>query len=229
MASLNFFKTHLKDSYLRKHLDRRQGDETIASDYDWSFIHHIHCLIRTLKTNIEFDERCFGSMIILPAATSPNYSQFDFSDTYASNTILLRIGDVAIVAVLDDSCASTHFFMPFIKKISGPCSPIQLREVLAHLTLINSKLKYRPRFFTKFERFNQNISISTELPENIEMDEFTQEEFGEILYSKVSDFIGKIVSPEGHLVTEEIIKSGTYRFLLTPEGDFIANSMDLST
>lgn len=182
--ALIFFKTHLKDSFLRKHLDYRKGTETIASDYDWSFMHHVHCLIRTLKTGVEFDERCFGSTIILPATVSSNYSQFDFCDTYASNTIMLRIGDVAIVSVLDDSCAGTYLFTPFLEKITGPCSPLQLREILAHMTLINIKLKYRPRFFTKFDRFTQTLSIYTELPETIEMEDYTKEEFGQILYGK---------------------------------------------
>lgn len=223
--ALIFFKTHLKDSFLRKHLDKRKGLETIASDYDWSFMHHIHCLIRTLKTGAEFDDHCYGSMIILPASVSSNYSQFDFCDTYASNTIMLRIGDVAIVSVLDDSCASSYFLQPYIKNITGHCSPLQLREVLAHLTLINNKLKYRPRFFTRFNRFKQSISIYTELPETMELDDYTNDEFGEILHSKISDFFGKIICPNGNF-TEENVKSGNYKFLFDLDGNFIPNSME---
>ncbi|EOV7451013.1 hypothetical protein ACORBP_004380 [Vibrio vulnificus] len=226
--ALIFFKTHLKDSFLRKHLDMRKGEETIASDYDWSFMHHIHCLIRTLKTGVEFDERCFGSMIVLPATVSSNYSQFDFCDTYASNTVMLRIGDVAIVSVLDDSCASAYFLAPILEKITGSCSPLQLREILAHVTLINDKLKYRPRFFTKFDRATQSLSIHTELPETMDMEPFTKEEFGWVLYSKVSDYLGKITCPNGEF-TEENLKAGNYRFLINEKNEFIANSMEKFT
>lgn len=223
--TLIFFKTHLKDSFLRKHLDQRKGTEKISSDYDWSFMHHVHCLIRTLKTGVAFDEHCIGSIIILPATVSPNYSQFDFCDTYASNTIMLRIGDVAIVSVLDDSCASSYFFSPFIEKITGPCSPLQLREILAHMTLINTKLKYRPRFFTKFDRFTQSLSIHTELPETMDMEDYTKEEFGQILYTKVSDYLGKVHCPNGEF-TEANIKAGNYQFLLNTDNKFITNSME---
>lgn len=227
-VALIFFKTHLKDSYLRKHLDKRKGTETIASDYDWSFMHHIHCLVRTLKTGVEFDDRCFGSMIILPAKISSSYSQFDFCDTYASNSIMLRIGDVAIVSVLDDSCASSYFFKPYYEKITGGCSPLQLREILAHLTLLNNKLKYRPSFFTKFDRFTQTVSISTELPDVMELNEYTSGEFGELLYSKVHEYIGKVISLDGNF-NERNVKNGTYRFLLDLEGKFITNSLEKIT
>jgi hypothetical protein len=223
--ALIFFKTHLKDSYLRKHLDKRNGSESIASDYDWSFMHHVHCLVRTLKTGVEFDNRCFGSMIILPAKSSSKCPQFDYCDTYASNTLMLRIGDVAIVSVLDDSCASSYFFKPYCEKITGACSPIQLREVLAHLTLINNKLKYRPRFFTKFDRFTQKVSISTELPDVVELNEFTNKEFGEVLYNKVHDYIGKVTSLDGNF-TEHNVKNGNYRFILGLDGEFISNSLE---
>jgi len=223
--ALIFFKTHLKDAYLRKHLDSRKGLETIASNYDWSFMHHVHCLLRTLKTGVEMDERCLGSTIVLPAKVEQHYPQFDYCDTYASNTILLRIGDVAIVSVLDDSCASSYFFKPYLDKINGPCSPLQLREIMSHLTLLNNKLKYRPRFFSKFNRLQQEVSIYTDLPDVVELDKFTDEEFGEILFSKVSDYIGKVISPDGEF-NEQNVKSGKYHFLLGLDGNFIANSME---
>ena len=220
--ALIFFKTHLKDSYLRKNLDKRKGVESIASDYNWSFMHHIHCLVRTLKTGVKFDERCYGTTIIVPAQVNSNYSEFDFCDTYASNTIMLRIGDAAIISVLDDSCASSYFFKPYYEKITGACSPLQLREILAHLTLINNKLRYRPRFFTQFNRFTQEVSISTELPDIAELDEFTNEEFGNILYSKVHDYIGKVISLDGNF-NEKNVRNGTYHFLLDLDNKFISN------
>ena len=122
--ALIFFKTHLKDTYLRKHLDHRKGSETIASDYDWGVMHHIHCIVRAIQTGTSIENECFGTTAILPAKVSDLYSNYDYRDTYAANTILLRINDIAFLSVLDDSCAAAHFFSGHFKRITGPLSPM---------------------------------------------------------------------------------------------------------
>ncbi len=60
------------------------------------------------------------------------------------------------------------------------------------------------------------------------MEPFTKEEFGWVLYSKVSDYLGKITCPNGEF-TEENLKAGNYRFLINEKNEFIANSMEKFT
>ena len=210
--SLIFLKTHLKDSYLRKHLDRRKGDETIASDYEWELMHHIHCIVRAIKTGVSIENECLGSFCVLPAEVAEHYESYDYRDVYSANTILLRIGDIAFFAVLDDSCAALHFFSKHFKRITAPLSPLQLREVLSHFTLLNYKLKYRPVYFTKVDPNSGEIIIGAELPESMELEEHTCEEFGKIMYACVSDMIEIIENPELSSNIENI-KKGRYRFL----------------
>lgn len=224
--SLIFFKTHLKDSYLRKHLDQRKGNETIASDYDWGLMHHIHCIIRAIKTGAVIDKECFGTTIILPAKVSENYQSYDYRDTYAANTILIRIGEVAFLSVLDDSCASAHFFSNHLERINAPLSPLQLREVLSHLTLLNSKLKNRPSYYTWVDAESNELSISANLPESMELVGHSREELGEILYANVSEYVEQMHSPDANF-TADNIRKGSYHFLFDENGDFNKNSMEV--
>lgn len=216
----------MKDSYLRKHLDKRKGEETISSDYDWSFLHHIHCLIRAIQSDIAISHDCLGTVLVLPAKQVNHIDNYDYRDVYAANTTLLRIDDIAFLAVLDDSCASAHFFRGQLERIKGPLSPLQLREVLSHLTLLNFKLKYRPTYHTKFDSVSGNFFISAELPEKMELDNHTSEEFGEILYANVADFVENMPHNDSSF-TEENVRRGFYHFLFDEKGNFLYHSMNL--
>lgn len=224
--SLIFFKTHLKDSYLRKNLDKRLGDDPISSDYEWGLLHHIHCMIRALQNGISISNECLGSLIVLPAKTAEHLDKYDYRDVYAANTILLRINDIAFLAVLDDSCAALNFFSDHFKRLSAPLSPIQLREVLSHLTLLNSKLKYRPSYSTKINPSTGEAVIIAQLPESMELEDHTREELGEILYANVAEYVEKMPSPDKNFTKENVL-NGCYHFLFDENQEFILNSMDL--
>lgn len=224
--SLIFFKTHLKDSYLRKHLDKRKGEEPISSDYDWGLLHHIHCMVRAIQNGVAISNECFGTTFVLPAKTAEHLENYDYRDVYAANTILLRINDIAFLAVLDDSCAASYFFSGQTERISAPLSPIQLREVLSHLTLINYKLKYRPSYHTKIDSTTGDVRIVADLPERMEIEEHSKEEFGEILYANVSEFVAKMTSLDKNFTKENIL-NGDYHFLFDENGKFLTNSMEL--
>lgn len=221
---LVFIKTHLNDSYLRMHLDSRKGDHPISQEYEWGFLHHIHCMVRAELNGVEIHPDCYGSTIILPAKTGDHIEKYDYRDVYAANTILIRINDIAILSVLDDSCASSHFFSGHLDRITGQLSPIQLREVLSHLTLLNYKLKHRPKYYTRLSPTGR-VSIYAELPESMELEDHTREELGEILFANVFQYVEAGISDEEGFTSENIRKGG-YHFLFNENGDFIENSME---
>lgn len=223
--SLIFLKTYVKDSYLRKHLDRRKSDESIASEYDWEWMHHIHCMVRAVMAGHYIEPECFGSTFVFSAKDTNLQSGFDYRDMYIANTILLKLGDIAFIAVLDDSCYAANFFSDQTERISGPLSSLQLLEVLSHLTLINMKMKERPVYHTKVDPTNGEVSIGAKMPKNVELADFESSEFGEILFASIYPYIGKIGTEDG-LVTEDMIRSGHYRFLFDEQGKFVEDSMD---
>ena len=224
--SLIFLKTHLKDKYLTKHLDIRNGTEKISSEYQWGLLHHIHCMVRSIKTGATIAKECHGSLLILPAKEAGHYNQFDYSDNYVANTILLRFNNIAFIAVLDDSAASWNFFYHKFKKLTGHLCPMQLREVFSHFTLLNMKLKYRPIYSTSFDMLSGKSSIIAELPEKLEIEPITNEDIGEIVLANTLQFIKEINDPA---LNEKIdlIRIGTYQFLFNEDGEFLTNSMNL--
>ena len=226
--ALIFLKTHLKDTLLRIDLDRRKRDDRIASAYDWGLMHHIHALARARQVGATIADDVFGTLAVLPAKVDDHLFEFDYRDVYEANTVLLRVGDVAFVAVLDDSCACAHFFSDHFNRITGPLSPLQLREVLSHLTLLNAKLKYRPKYTTKLDRADGSMQIVAKLPESMELEDHTPEEIGEILYANVAEYVERMQTPDENF-TEENVRRGMYHFLFDENGKFITNSMDRIT
>jgi hypothetical protein len=176
-------------------------------------------------TGAKIDANCFGTTIVLPAKESEYFQSYDYRDTYLANTLLLRIGYVAFLAVLDDSCASAHFFSNHLKRINAPLSPIQLREVLSHLTLLNSKLKYRPSYYTVTNSISNEVSISANLPERMELENHTRKEFGEILYANVSKYVENIETQDKYFNADNI-RNGMYHFLFDENGEFIKKSLE---
>jgi hypothetical protein len=225
--SLVFLKTHLKDTYLRKHLDTRNGDELISDNYEWALLHHIHAMVIAEKNKTSIEPECWGSITMIPAKVAEHYENYDYSDIYAANTVLMRIGEIAFIAVLDDSCASLNFFLEQSKIIDGPLSPLQLREVQTILAFFNLKLKYRPQYGTRTDINIGEVSIFTELPDTLALEEFTDREIGELLYSNVEDIIKNM---NNTTLNENIenIKAGNFRFLFDESGRFIKNHMDSS-
>jgi len=222
--NLLFLKTHLKDRTLRYSLDARQGPEKIADFYDWSTMHHIHCIVRAYFTGAKLDPRLMGSVYILPAKNRAWFERFDYADFSHHKTMMIRMGDVAIVCVLDDACAVNSLLNDRLTpKLGGLLSPVQLREILARFAHAYAAIRTRPEFHTTFEKGLPYISVTH--PDQFEAD------LGDLL------LLGKLMdhtcapSLNGYLGKnkDEVmqgIRSGCWTFLLTPDGKFDALSME---
>lgn len=218
--ALIYLKTHLKDQTIRFHQDARKGSETIGENlYDWELIHHIHCMIRALKTGVEIDSKCFGSLIILPAHSPDNIVMFDYSDMYPNHTIMLRIDEIAFLAVLNDSGGCLGFLDNHTRNISAPLSVIQLKEMFSHISYLNNSFKNRPEYFTKYDPLNNKFTIDATLPEKPEIYEYDANKFGSILFFNTEQILKDLLDSEmnssEHL---EAIKRGEVSFLFGEDG-----------
>jgi hypothetical protein len=90
--ALIFLKLHLKHRELRWHVDRRLGDVKISKAYDWTQLHHIHCVIRSFYTGAVIDPKVYGSLFVLPASDAESPEEFDFADLLPGVSIFIRIG-----------------------------------------------------------------------------------------------------------------------------------------
>jgi hypothetical protein len=149
--ALIYLKTHLKDRHLRLWLDRRKSDQTVADLYDWGELHHIHCIARAFYTGADIAPEALGSIVVWPARNIEPDVNFDYADCYEGSTILLRLGEIALLAVLNDSCATWNLMQNEFGRLAGPLSSMQLRELMARMAYTNIYLPRRPRQYSTFE------------------------------------------------------------------------------
>jgi len=186
---LIYIKTHLRDKAFRWALDTREASSQIGDNYEWEELHHIHCIARSCVTRTRLAPETLGSVLIVPAAIHRHVEPFDYADIYAARTVLVRIHDVAIVAVLNDSCACYSVEKEdLLPRLLGALAPVQLRELLAHFADLNLRIVDRPRFYSEFA--GSTYSISATHPEQVELIERDACAYGAILQKACNGFLG---------------------------------------
>ncbi|WP_034923435.1 hypothetical protein [Gillisia sp. CAL575] len=220
---LMFLKTHLKDKSLLAERDRRKDEGFLADNYYWEDMHHIHCITRSHFTNAKIENNVYGSTFILPALAIDQFGGFDFIDSQTGKTIMIQLGEIVLIATLNDSCAASTIFMDRMMKIKFPVSPFQLREIVAHLNFINLSLKERPEYMSNINEQGE-YKIQADLPETLslldEKDRFVS--VGKFLRYYVEPMIGEIEEKEKIL---KEIEEGNRGYLFDENGDFIDHSI----
>lgn len=221
---LIYLKTHLKDRLLRYHQDHRNGNERIADIYEWEHLHHIHSLVRCFYTGCFVEAEAIGSFLGIPVKAQATSEKFDYADLYQAQTMLLRLDDVAFLAVFNDSGGAMSYFWQKLEKITGPVSELQLREIMVELAYLNLHLKERPTFQVEYDIMNKTCRIVGKRPklDLIDMDRSIR---GALLHHMIRHALPNIVIA-GHTEREmvEAIKAGSFTFLFNDDGKFIEES-----
>ena len=224
---LIFSKTHLKDNALYFHKDRRKGEQKIGELHAWGDLHHIHCVARSFYTQCALRAEVCGSLLVLPAKIIPGVESFDYGDLSFAQTMLLRIDDIAVITVLDDSNAVNSVRMSEQWKINGPLSPLQLREIAVRLAVQNLLLEERPFFSSEMDLQHEECAIVAHRPPDIRFVEPTAENeelFGRMMQHHCGPMIPE--GPEKDYIMEQM-GAGHYTFLLDEQGGFRADHMDV--
>jgi hypothetical protein len=222
--ALIFLKTHLKDKDLVFHRDRRKGDLKIGELHSWEDLHHIHCLARAFYTGCDLGVEVAGSLLVLPAKVRSHFEPFDYCDLSVGQTMLLRMEDIAIIAVFNDSQASLTVFMEDMQKmIGGPLSPLQVREIAVRLASINIQLVERPKFSSELDVISERYKILADGPSEWNLD-WHDDVQGGIMHHVCQDLLFN--SPEKEQILKDL-KTGRYTFLVDGQGKFIENHMEL--
>lgn len=221
--ALIFVKTHLKDKELRFHRDHRQESSNISDSYNWEEFHHIHCLARSFYTGCTLESSILGTLFVLPAKTEEPFEEFDFVALYGSQSMLLQLGEIAFIAVFNDSGAGFSLFKDKLQQISAPLSQMQLREILAIVAHINLHLKERPIYMSNFKPVNGTYSISAKVPDIVELEDYSLDEYGALLHYCCRDILPRIREEFG-MDIEQALKDGRWTFLFDQDDRFIENS-----
>ena len=221
--SLIFLKVHLKDKNLLIERDMRKNAGYIADRYYWEDIHHIHCVARSHYTGAVIDTNVYGSVFILPALVVEGWGGYDYVDSVHGKAVMLRLGELCIIVVLNDSCAGLSIVKDQIQKITGPLSPFQIREIVAHLNFINLSLKERPIYSSSFS-CDGKYKIIAEIPDTLFL--LDEEErvvtYGEFLRSYVQEMISDEIKDKEKYLIE--IEEGRRSYLFNEKGEFINHS-----
>ena len=210
--NLIFLKAHLRDKMLPLHLDRRRGSEALSNSYRWEELHHIHCVARSFYSHATLTPSAYGSLLVLPAQIAAPYTQFDYKDSYQAQTLLLRMGGVAVLTVLNDACAVVNAAQGLLARINAPLSPLQLREVFAHLAYINLSLEHRPEFITNAKAQTNELLITCQHPDKVSLKPYEPAALGQIMLECVQDYLDFY----NLTIDRDAISQGRWTFLPSP-------------
>jgi hypothetical protein len=225
--ALVFLKTHLKDNALRFHLNRKLPDDTIAKahEYQWGIFHHLHCLVRAIYVRATVMPEAIGSLWIAPAALYEGHRPFDLIDLSYAQTFVIRLHDVAIFAVFDDSCAVLTALRNVINKVTAPLNGAQIRELAAHFACCNFHLKNRPEFMTWVEDGeNPEVTIAGYHDAHPEFYEFRQDIFGQFMLQVLGGDQMPHVNGKTRDEALEQMGAGQLTFLFDNVGAYLADS-----
>jgi len=219
---LLFFKTHLKDTYYPKELDRRIDHGKLGDQYDWQRMHHIHCMCRVHYTEAVLDPEVYGSLVILPTLNF-DVNKFDYMDHMLGKTAMVMLGDVCIIAVLDDSAIVTNMIDHVLAKITGPLTNFQLKEFFLRMAHTNIHIEPRPIFSSTINA-NGEYAIEVQRPEECRIAEQQIITVGELLHFHAERFIADDLPNREQILLE--IKQGKRAYILNEKGEFIQHKID---
>ena len=153
--SLIFVKVHL--------LDRKLYGEGRAG-FDWIDIHHPYSVARAFTSGVGLSSHILGSMWLLELPQDDDAEPFDYIDVTRSQTMMLRVGRNACIAVLNDCCAVLGALrLPSISW-NPKNANLQLREIVARIAYVNAQLRERPVFHTQWHTEGSGFLIDVKLP-----------------------------------------------------------------
>jgi hypothetical protein len=225
---LIFLKTHLRDANLRMSRDLRCANDPISKEYDWEGFHHLYTVARSFYSGVEIGEGVGGTLLVLPAKTEDDADRFDYADLYATQVALLRMDDVALLAIFNDSGACHDYLTRSLDGVTGPLLLPQLRELMVEAALCNSHLASPPRYRLKLDLEGQTHQVVAKLPRRWKFEQFDLAVRGRLMAHAFDDLIrGRNISGgEDEQEVRQDLCAGRTTFLFAQSGRFINKSRE---
>lgn len=214
---LTFFKSY----YRHRSMPMQSGDPIGLDNRDpCKDFHHLLEIARSPYSGCLIEANVLGSMHVFRVAKMASEEAFDFADLYPGQAVLLRINDIGIAAVLNDSCGANSAFGEVSRRITGSVCGIQLREILAMLAAINLDIKERPEYYPVVDKETGTVKICAKVPKKCDMNGMSQVLLGRAMYLLCHERIENSSMPYKARVLEEII-TGNRSFLFQSDGTFM--------
>lgn len=222
---LLLIKTNLSDKNFRKDYF---SEDKISDSYNWDELHHIHCLARSIYTNVDIDEDVYGSMFIYPATDFDDGEVFDYVDLNSTGVVMVRIGGSYIICVFNDNEIVSSLIRSRTDRITGKLNSIQARELYARITYENMRIVDKPKFSTEVTGGFKNIGIRASVLDSIRIAPHDEELLGSIMYPLVKDLLFKPKNLQLAAMIQEQVKAiqkGQWTFLFDSNGKFLSDAM----
>jgi len=218
--NLIFLKNVVSKRQYRYHLDFRKGNDKIADFIDLESLYHNHILSRVHLTRPTIYPEVIGSIYI---GKSNDSKSFDFLDNVDASTIMLKLGEKFVIAVLDDSgIAIRYLYDAWLPKIQNEkLNNYQIRELFVQFTYLSLIIKEKPNFESKFDLQNK-IHESITLKEPIKIDLIAEDEC-KTTPGKLLAYYLKSSFSKGIL---EKIEKGEIGFIFDKDGNFFYEEID---
>jgi hypothetical protein len=142
--------------------------------------------------------------------------------------MMLRLANVGLIVVFNDSCGATNGLMPTLERINQPISTLQLREIMTDMAFMNLSIKNRPQFMSQFDRNKEEIWLAAKIPRQFELMENLDFQIrGKLLRQALEDILPRLKSKDmsGHEL-QAALTEGRLTFLFDKEGNLMEHSFE---
>jgi hypothetical protein len=171
------------------------------------------------------DKDAIGSLLAISVRGQASPEKFDYGDLYLAQTMVIRLDEMGMVAVFNDSGAAMSWFWQRLQKITGPLSELQLREIMVDFAYLNLSLKERPTYESECN-INSEVCRITANRGSLDLTDSDLAMRGRLMHHAFKDILPYL--RHRNATNEQVleaVKAGKFTFLFDDHGKFIEESV----
>ncbi len=178
-----FYGLLYKELFLPANFREPKGDRILTPELLEQF-KTAHMFLQGARVEMEFLERNPWSIFIFNTKTSDNEDyNFDYRDSFQGLTFGIRMGEIGVIAVLQDNGAQAEIFEEEIKKIQKlKLHKIQFEEMFAKVSYKQLTVNRVPSYLTTYHSEGGKVTVMPQLLGSGRIyDEWCEETYSHIL------------------------------------------------
>ena len=182
--NLLFFKRHYFDLFVRKTPRNDVAAGSLGDDHDWGLLNLHHMMFRAPLYNVRIANKNIGSLEIIRVRDEGWSGPWDYVDDLNSGVILVRAGDVALVACLQDGGLMNSMFKGRFRLFPS-ADILQVHEVLADYWSHRLNLVTQPEYLKGWDNGEAQGYVRVEVPGHLFIRDFDEVYRHDYLWEKM--------------------------------------------
>lgn len=123
----------------------------------------VHVFLQSIRIPFDFDGHYpFSIHLVRTQSTGDSYHDFDYADNFPLLTFSIRMGEIGIVASLQDGGADRFTHSEYYERLQNyTLHPLQFRELVARNTYSSSLMNRVPKFVVTFAEGGDVVLVIT--------------------------------------------------------------------